>query len=95
VLANDEEICEDQLVVSWSSVDKRSLCLFQQDKKLPLRCWENEQQGSHSFVLATANNIEFKLVEMADQRALISRHFVVQKSVEEYRRRRRNPWSFF
>lgn len=95
VLSKEQEICEDQLVVSWSSKDKRSLCLFQENKKLPLRCWENERKGSHSFELTTANNIEFKLIEMADERALASKQFEVVKTTEEFRRRRRNPWSFF
>jgi len=95
VVSDTNEICEDQLIVSWDSKDKRSLCLYQQDKKLPLRCWENEHFGSHSFLLATANNIEFKLVEMAERTELASKQFEVVKSIDNFRRRRRNPWSFF
>jgi len=88
-------MCEDQLEISWHSKDPRSLCLFQSDKNLPLRCWENENSGKHSFALAIANNVQFHLREIDQNELLVSQEFEVVQNTNNTRRRRRNPWSFF
>ena len=95
VLTEGESLCEDVLEVSWASDEPRSLCLFRSDKNLPLRCWENETSGAHSFALATANNVQFDLREINRNLSLVSREFEVVQSTNKYRRKRRNPWSFF
>lgn len=95
VLSEGQEFCEDQLEISWTSREPRSLCLFQSDKKLPLRCWENETSGNHSFALAIANNVQFDLREIQEDILLVSQEFEVVQSTDNFRRRRRNPWSFF
>lgn len=95
VLPQGETVCEDQLEISWSSRDPRSLCLFQSDKSLPLRCWEEELSGKHSFALAIANNVQFDLREINKNSLLVSREFEVVQNTDNFRRRRRNPWSFF
>ena len=95
VLAESEEVCEDTLEIRWYSRVPRSLCLYQSNKTLPLRCWENEYSGKHSFALAIAANVEFHLREIDKNLLLVSREFRVVQDHKEFRRRRRNPWSFF
>ena len=95
VLTEGETLCEDLLEVSWASDEPRSLCLFRSDKNLPIRCWENETAGTHSFALAIANNVQFDLREVNQNLPLVSREFEVVQSTDKYRRKRRNPWSFF
>jgi hypothetical protein len=95
VLSEGESLCEDLLEISWSSKQPRSLCLFQSDKSLPLRCWEEETFGKHSFALAIANNVQFDLREIDKNLLLVSQEFVVVQTTDNFRRRRRNPWSFF
>jgi len=95
VLSEGESLCEDLLEISWTSKEPRSLCLFQSDKSLPLRCWEQETSGKHSFSLAIANNVQFDLREIDENLLLVSREFEVVQNTENFRRRRRNPWSFF
>lgn len=95
VLPQGETLCEDQLEISWASHMPRSLCLFQSDKTLPLRCWEEETSGKHSFALAIANNVQFDLREIDKNSLLVSQEFEVVQNTDNFRRRRRNPWSFF
>jgi len=95
VLSEGEEYCEDELEISWSAPTPRSLCLYQSNKSLPLRCWEDEYRGQHRFALAIAGNVEFNLREIDKDLLLVSREFEVVHDNTKYRRRRRNPWSFF
>ncbi len=95
VLSEGEDVCENLLEISWSAQEPKSVCLFQSDKTLPLRCWEDEISGKHSFSLSIANNIQFDLREIDKNLLLVSREFEVVQSSDNLRRRRRNPWSFF
>lgn len=95
MLSEGEAFCEDELEISWASEVPRSLCLYQSDKRLPLRCWEDELRGEHRFSLAAANNVEFSLREIGEELLLVSREFEVVQDNRQFRRRRRNPWSFF
>lgn len=73
----------------------RSLCLFQKDKRLPLRCWEDQYSGKHQFVINASKDINFQLKEMYGGSLLVTQAFEVLQDQPQYRRRRRNPWSFF
>jgi hypothetical protein len=95
VLAQDEESCHDVLEIRWSTRDKKSLCLFQSSKRLPLRCWEDEREGSHTVEIHTGEDIDFQLQEVGANELLVSQSYEVVQDQEKYRRRRRNPWSFF
>lgn len=95
VLSEGEEFCEDELEISWMSDKPRSLCLYQSDKTLPLRCWEDERKGKHRFALSIASNVEFNLREIDKNFLLVSQEFEVVQDNTQYRRKRRNPWSFF
>jgi hypothetical protein len=95
VLSEQEERCEDELEIRWTAGEPRALCLYRSDKQLPLRCWENELSGSHRFSLSAAANVTFSLREVDQNLLLASAEFEVVRDEPRYRRKRRNPWSFF
>ena len=95
MLSEGEDTCQDELEISWKSSVDRSLCLYQSNKRLPLRCWENENSGSHRLAIEAASNVDFHLREMQDDMFVVSQEFEVVHDTTQYRRRRRNPWSFF
>ena len=95
VLSNEEETCHDTLEILWSAHSLKSVCLFQSNKRLPLRCWENESNGTYAVEITTGEDIEFQLREISDKKLVVADSFEVIHDKPEYRRRRRNPWSFF
>lgn len=95
ILSQGEEICKDLIEVRWVSQQARSLCLFQSGKNLPLRCWEDEFEGSHELELTTKSNIDFYLKEIDADTLLVSQVFEVVHGEKQFRRRRRNAWSFY
>jgi hypothetical protein len=94
VLTAQEEICQDQLEVKWSSPEMRSLCLYQKDKAEPLRCWEDATHGEYAFELSASSTTGFQLRDTATQEALSKQEFRVVYEDKKYRTPRRNPWSF-
>ena len=95
VLSEGEAHCRDTLELSWYSDDVTSVCLFQNNKTLPLRCWENESRGKHLVSISTDQNIEFQLREIDDRSVLIAEMFEVRHDKPQLRRKKRNPWSIF
>ncbi|MFT5084885.1 MAG: hypothetical protein ACI9Y1_002941 [Lentisphaeria bacterium] len=95
VLSEGEQVCRDELEISWTSKVGRSLCLYQSEKRLPLRCWEDELNGEHYIEISTSRNIDFQLKEMVSDDLLVTEAFEVVQDNTQYRRRRRNAWSFF
>lgn len=94
VLSAEEEACFDELEVRWSAEQKLSLCLYQSDRGEPLKCWTNAQEGVHRFLLSASHNVNFQLKE-TNKTLLVSEAFEVVQDKKQYRRQRRNPWSFF
>ena len=95
VLSNDETACHDTLEIRWRVTEPIDVCLYQSDKRLPLRCWENELSGVHQVDIAISRNINFQLREVEDESLLAKRNFEVVQDTVKYRHRRRNAWSFF
>ncbi|MFL0810930.1 MAG: DUF3019 domain-containing protein [Agarilytica sp.] len=95
VLSGGEKVCEDDLALKWESSGPRSLCLFRHDTTIPLRCWEEENQGEHLLSISASRNVDFQLRETKDKKVLVTEAFEVVKDNTQFRRRRRNAWSFF
>lgn len=94
VLSEDEEACYDELEVRWSAEQQLSLCLYQSDRELPLKCWTEATEGEHRFLLSATHDVTFQLRE-SNKNLLVSEAFEVVQDKKKYRRQRRNPWSFF
>lgn len=94
VLSEDEDACYDELQVSWRAQQEMSLCLYQAELDTPLKCWHQARSGAHKFVLSATQNVVFHLRAL-DDHTLVTEAFEVIHARKEYRRQRRNPWSFF
>lgn len=95
VLAEGEELCRDELEITWHSEERRSLCLFRSDLDHPLRCWQGAHGGEHQVVISASRNVDFHLKEPDNETHLVSEAFEVVHDNSKFRRRRRNAWSFF
>ncbi|WP_232461195.1 DUF3019 domain-containing protein [Cellvibrio sp. PSBB006] len=95
VLAAKEEVCRDELEVTWAAEEARSLCLYQSGESMPLRCWENQTQGAYQFNITASTSVDFHLREEEGTQALGSEVFEVVYDQKKFRKQRRNPWSFF
>lgn len=94
VLTEAEEVCYDELEVRWQTAKQMNLCLYRNDFDKPLACWQRAREGAHRFALSTTANVTFYLRE--DEQGLeVSEAFEVIHDNQQYRRQRRNPWSFF
>ena len=95
VLNEGEEICRDQLRVSWQSSIALSPCLYRLDQDESIFCWEKVTRGDYRFNFVASQTTEFELREIQSNHRYGSRRFQVLFSEKKYRRARRNPWSFF
>lgn len=95
VLSEGEAVCRDTIEIKWTAKQARSLCLYKNDDEQPLRCWDSVAQGAHVIELAASQNIDFSLREKNRDTYLVTQAFEVVQQSTNYRRRNRNPWSFF
>lgn len=95
ILERGETLCRDQVQVRWQSADIYNVCLFEAGINEPLSCWEESRSGQFDSLLEAQDDIHFQLIEMVDRRVIASQAFEVVADAQRYRRRRRNPWSFF
>ena len=108
VLATYETYCMDEIEILWESKLNRTLCLYRgvlgnEDavnsndihNNQALRCWKNMSEGRYELTINTRQSINFYLKEVGQEGLLISKPFKVIQDTQRYRRRHRNPWSFF
>ncbi len=94
VLTENEEACYDELQVRWRAPAPLTLCLYQSAMDDPITCWQDATEGHHRFVLSVSQNVTFHL-RAPGQAWQVSEAFEVIHDHRQYRRQRRNPWSFF
>lgn len=95
VLAEGEEVCRDLLEIRWESPSLRSICLHRRDMGDAVQCWHDAHAGAHYLEIQASANIEFYLQEIDSEDTLVAQAFEVVHDNKAYRRRKRNPWSFF
>jgi hypothetical protein len=95
VLTAQEEVCRDTVEISWISPQARDLCLHSDRRDAPLRCWQQALSGQFALTINTASNIHFYLKNGRSRNLVAAGNFEVIQDNQTYRRKRRNPWSFF
>lgn len=97
VLSEAESQCQDILTAEWKAQNNKnySICLYQNQSKKPIECWENVNFGKAEFSQSIAKTTLFELRDMNNQRLLGKEVFEVINTQKKYQRSRRNPWSFF
>lgn len=95
VLSEGEEVCRDTIEITWRADKARSLCLHKDETGEPLQCWDNAHKGNYTIEITASENVNFSLREKHRDTFLVTQAFEVVQESSQYRRRNRNPWSFF
>lgn len=96
ILSENSPDCFEQITISWSMENARSVCLFAVDKVIPVACWEGADSGDVQIELNTEESVNFELRDYENTLiVLATAEFKVVHDKKKYRRSRRNPWSFF
>lgn len=95
MLAAQDDACRDELEITWASPQARDVCLHSDRRDEPLHCWRRALTGRYSLLIDTASDIHFYLKAWHSQDLLAAMDFEVVQDQKTYRRKRRNPWSFF
>lgn len=64
------QVCYQTLKIEWQADVEDSYCLYQQDNKTPLLCWDNMAAGRGSYEFEGASTRKFILVRKRDNKAL-------------------------
>jgi hypothetical protein len=96
VMPAGEQTCSIQLLITWTSVTSRNVCLHFHGHSEHLHCWEAQQAGSFSMALAQTDNIHVQLLDAQTLDVLSTIEIpVIKRDVRDTRRRRRHAWSVF
>jgi len=93
VTRDSEEVCTMQLEIRWRGPTTNTVCLHGADSNVPLRCWQDKDEGQVNLAFRSANDVTLQLLS-AD--GLVLRQVsisVVSRDVRDTRRRRRHVWS--
>lgn len=95
VLSDEADECHDRLRIRWQGSQPQSLCLYQQLQPQPLRCWQSATSGQFELDWRTRDTSSFQLRDSNNLQLLGHVEFEVVREQTQYKRARRNPWSFF
>jgi len=96
VLSETAEKCEQFIHLSWSTPHQQNVCLYNAADQSILKCWEQVQQGEIDMLITVDETVSFELRDAQDNLIVIAKtEFKVMRDQKQYRRSRRNPWSFF
>lgn len=95
ILADNEKSCTDTLKIKWQTSEKKSLCLYQRVSNKKIHCWQKNDKGRYELFIETNKSLYFDLYDMDNTKIFMSSIFEVINDQKKYRRKRRNPWSFF
>jgi len=102
VLSESEKNCEDSVDIIWRAKKALSVCLWHDfanaindEQAILLNCWSEASEGRHTVNISTETSLIFFLKEDQKESYLVSQTFKVIQDTQRYRRRHRNPWSFF
>ncbi|HBR97335.1 MAG TPA: hypothetical protein DD979_08145 [Gammaproteobacteria bacterium] len=91
----DEVSCQLPIDVLWLLPQAWDVCLFIVTQEENLACWEDTLSQRSQYRLTLDRNTQFELRREDTDRVIFSETFKVYKKVKRFRRKRRNPWSFY
>lgn len=94
LVQNGENVCETEVLIQWRAPHPVSPCLYREGQAEPIACWQGAPKGSFELALI-ARGVEVFTLLPADGSWRAQATFEVAAVAEQYRRARRNPWSFF
>ncbi len=94
-LAENEELCREQIDIEWRTGERIQVCLFIDGEQMPLACWRERLRGDYEYQAQTKENLIFELRQQPSNQLLAREILSVIREHTDYRYRRRKPWSFF
>ncbi len=70
IALHEGQVCYQKLNISWQAGLADSYCLYQQDNKTPLMCWENVAAGKWSYEFEGATTQKFVLLRKQDAKQI-------------------------
>ncbi len=95
ILENRLTLCEQLVEVSWELKKEQPVCLYIQGRSGALACWKKHRADSNEFMIETSEKIIFQLKNSVSEKVIYSSTYKVYRKIAQYRRKRRNPWSFY
>lgn len=88
------QVCYQTLKIEWQADAAETYCLFQQDIKAPVLCWENLASGRGNYEFESDSTRKFILVRKRDNKALAEASVEVAW-VYDASSRRESHWRIF
>jgi hypothetical protein len=70
IALHEGQVCYQKLNISWQADLADSYCLYQQNNKTPLMCWENVAVGKWSYEFEGATTQKFMLLRKQDAKQI-------------------------
>jgi hypothetical protein len=94
IALHEGQTCYQTLKIEWQAEVVDSYCLFQQDAKAPLFCWDNLSLGRITYEFEGEHSSKFFLVRKRDNKTIAE--FSVEVAwVYDSRSRRDSHWRIF
>ena len=95
VVEEKDKSCEASIQVEWRLKSKRSVCLTNDSQPRALACWQNKSFNVENFTIDINSNTRFYLRDQITNEIIYSTPFNLYLKLVKYRKKRRNPWSFY
>ena len=89
------EPCRLPLEIFWRLPDPFDVCLFIATQENNLACWQDAVTGSRLFDMTLDRTTLFELRRQKTDHVIYDKTFTVYRKVKRFRKKRRNPWSFY
>lgn len=94
IALHEGQTCYQTLKIEWQAGISDGYCLYQQDNKSPLLCWDNLAAGYGNYEFESDNTRKFTLIRKRDNKAVAE--FSVEVAwVYDSRSRRDSHWRIF
>lgn len=70
IALHEGQVCYQTLNISWKAEIADTYCLYQQDNKTPLVCWDNLASGKWSYEFEGATTQKFMLLRKQDAKQI-------------------------
>jgi hypothetical protein len=94
IALHEGQTCYQTLKVEWQADAVDSYCLYQQDNKTPVLCWENLASARGSYEFESDSTRKFILMRKRDNK-ILAESSVEVAWVYDSRSRRESHWRIF
>lgn len=94
IALHEGQVCYQTLNISWKAEVADTYCLYQQDNKVPLMCWENIASAKWSYEFEGKSTQKFMLLRKQDAKQIAEVSIEVAW-VYDANSRRESHWRIF